>query len=232
MKKLLLVLVFLSGCYNLSAQLDSLAAEINDTRYFEDQFYIGVFYNALTQQPGETGQNKLSYGLQGGFIKDLPINRKRTLAFGVGVGAAYQSINNDLRARQLSTGRIVYNKVAPGLDYRRNTLSFASVEFPLELRWRGSTASTYRFWRVYGGLRVNYNLGARSSFVTADYKESFSNEDLNDWMYGTYLSLGYNTWNFYFYYQLNGLFRDAITTGSGEAIESRSLKLGLIFYVL
>lgn len=232
MKKLLILLVFSTFSLTAVAQLDSLAVEINDSLYFEDQFYVGMFYNALVDQPGETGQNKLSYGVQGGFIKDLPFNKQRSLAVGIGVGLAYQSINNDLRARQLSTGRIVYNQVAPGIDYRRNTMSFASVEFPFELRWRGSTPFKYRFWRIYAGLKASYNLGARSSFVTADYKESFKNDDMNDWMYGTYLSFGYNTWNFYVYYQLNPLFSDNTYTGSGEEILSRSLQVGLIFYIL
>ncbi|THD69031.1 PorT family protein [Robertkochia marina] len=232
MKKLLWCLLFLTASYASHAQLDSLAAEINDTRYFEDQFYLGMFYNALTNQPGETGQSKLSYGFQGGFIKDLPVNKRRSFGFGLGIGMAYQSINNDLRARQLSTGLIVYNQVAPGLSYRRNTLSFASVEIPLEIRWRASTAVKYKFWRIYGGVKLNYNLGARSTFVTSDTKESFSNDDVNDLMYGTYLSFGYNTWNFYLYYQLNPLFKDNVFTGEGEEIASRSLNLGLIFYIL
>ncbi|WP_224487690.1 porin family protein [Robertkochia flava] len=232
MNKFLFILFFICGFTRVSGQLDSLAVEINDSLYFEDQFYVGMFYNALTQQPGETGQSKLSYGAMGGFIKDLPINRERYIALGVGVGLAYQSINSDLRARELSTGRIVYNQVAPGITYRRNTLSFASVEFPVEFRWRGSTPVKYRFWRVYAGVKFNYNLGARSSFVTSDYKEVFSNSDVNDWMYGAYFTFGYNTWNFYFYYQLNPLFRDGTFTGAGESIQSRSLQLGLIFYIL
>ena len=232
MKKLLVALVVMLSLAPLRAQLDSLAIEINDSLYVEDQFYIGMFYNALTGQPGETGQSKLSYGFQGGFIKDLPINRDRTIAVGIGVGMAYQSINNDLRARKLSTGRIIYNQVAPGLNYRRNTLSFASVEFPLEIRWRGSSAVKYRFWRVYGGFKVNYNLGARSTFVTSNNKESFSNDNVNDWLYGTYLTFGYNTWNFYIYYQLNPLFENNTFTGEGEEIQSRSLAVGLQFYIL
>jgi hypothetical protein len=75
-------------------------------------------------------------------------------------------------------------------------------------------------------------MGPRSGFVTRDVKESFKNDDLNSWLYGTYLTFGYNTWNFYIYYQLNSLFEDGVFTGAGEAIESRSLQVGLMFYVL
>ena len=232
MNRFLVFLLVFAGVFPVRGQLDSLAAEINDTRYFEDQFYVGMYYNALSQQPGETGQSKLSYGVMGGFIKDLPVNSQRSLALGIGVGMAYQSINSDLRARELSTGRIVYNQVAPDVAYRRNTLSFPSVEFPLEFRWRGSTPVKYRFWRVYAGMKFNYNLGAKSSFITPEFKEVFSNGDVNDWIYGTYLTFGYNTWNFYFYYQLNPIFKDGTYTGAGESIKSRSLQLGLIFYIL
>lgn len=232
MKKLLLPAVLLLFLTPVSGQLDTLASRINDEKYFEDQFYIGIYYNALLDQPEGVGQSKLSYGFHGGVIKDLPLNSARTVALGVGAGFEYQSVSTELRARQLSTGQIVYNPVAPGLTYRRNTIAIASVEFPLELRWRGSSPTRYKFWRVYGGFKFNYVLGARSGFVTPDVKESFKNDDLNSWLYGTYMAFGYNTWNFYIYYQLNDLFRDDVFTASGNPINSGSLQVGLMFYIL
>lgn len=232
MKTVPSLLVFLFCLTNVWGQVDSIAAKINDQKYFEDQFYMGVYYNALLDQPEDIGQSKLSYGVQAGFIKDLPINASRTVAIGIGAGLAYQSISTELRARKLSTGAVVYNPVAPGLNYRRNTLALASVELPLELRWRDSSPTRYKFWRVHGGFKLNYVLGARSAFVTQDVKEQFENDDLNSWLYGTYLAFGYNTWNFYIYYQLNDLFQDGVVTAAGESINSSSLQVGLMFYIL
>lgn len=232
MKKAVSSIILLLCLWPVFGQLDSLAVQINDEKYFEDQFYVGVYYNALLDQPTDIGQSKLSYGVHGGVIKDLPLNKSRTVALGLGAGLAYQSINTELRARKLSNGSIVYNPVAPGLTYRRNTISFASAELPVELRWRASSPTKYKFWRVYAGFKFNYVMEARSGFVTQDVKEGFKNDDVNSWLYGTYLTFGYNTWNFYIYYQLNTLFEDGVSTASEEPIDSRSLQVGLMFYVL
>lgn len=229
-KYLLLPLLFFS--VSATAQLDTIAAALDDSRYFEDQFYLGLYYNALLDQPDETGQNKLSYGFMGGFIKDLPLNATRTLALGIGAGMSFQAISSDLRARQLSTGRVVYNEVAPVIDYKRNSLNITAVEFPLEFRWRDSSPVKYKFWRVHGGVKLSYVLTARSAFVRTEYKEAFSNPDVNDWFYGGYLAFGYNTWNFYVYYQLNSIFKEGVETGFGTPVDSRSLHAGLIFYIL
>lgn len=45
------------------------------------------------------------------------------------------------------------------------------------------------------------------------------------------LSLGYNTFNFFASYSINPFFKDAVTT-EGEKVDFRTLKVGLIFYIL
>ncbi len=34
-----------------------------------------------------------------------------------------------------------------------NTLTIHNLEFPFEFRWRNSDAQTYKFWRVYMGVK-------------------------------------------------------------------------------
>lgn len=231
MKGLYLFFISLGASLSLQAQLDTVVKQLNDTRYVEDQYYVGVGYTFLTNAPESVQQNNLSHYLQAGFIKDLPLNNRRNVALGVGVGLGFNTIYSNLYALETETGG-VYQPVPAGVDYRRNYLSATMLEFPLEFRWRTSDAVTYRFWRIYTGVKFSYLLSGKSVYIGDPTEVTFSNSDLREWRYGVYASFGYNTWNFYAYYQLNGLFDDGVRTASGELIQARGLTIGLMFYIL
>ena len=56
-----------------------------DSLYREDQFYVGFTYNLLLDTPDGVSQNKFSSGFTGGFQRDMPINKKRTMAIATGL---------------------------------------------------------------------------------------------------------------------------------------------------
>mgnify|MGYP001198249213 FL=1 len=199
-------------------------------KYREDQFYIGISYNLLLDLPEQVSQKNLSYGLQGGFIRDFPLNPEGTLAMGVGLGYAVNSYYSNLRAIE-AEGGIQYVYLDED-DYRRNKLETHLVELPLEFRWRNSTRTTYKFWRVYGGVKLGYVFGSRSKLVTTDFKDSFYNSDSRNFRYGLMLNVGYNTFNLHFYYGLNPLFEDGVSGPDGQALDFYPLHLGLMFYIL
>lgn len=198
-----------------------------DDWYLEDQFYVGVSYNFVRNNPEGTDQRNLSYGLMGGFIKDIPLNKARTKALGFGFGLAYNSYYSNLVANE-STGDITY---VIDDNINRSKLETHSIEFPLEFRWRNSTASEYKFWRVYGGVKAAYIVGARSKFVSKETKDGFYNDDISKFQYGLSLSFGYNTFNIHAYYALSNVF-DGTAILNGDAIEYKPLRIGLIFYIL
>lgn len=204
--------------------------EASYEKYREDQFYVGISYNLLLNLPEQVSQKNLSYGLQGGFIRDFPLNLEGTLAIGVGLGYAVNSYYSNLRAIEVDGGfQYVYLDED---DYRRNKLETHLVELPLEFRWRNSTRDTYKFWRIYGGVKLGYVFGSRSKLVTADFKDSFYNSDSRNFRYGLMLNVGYNTFNIHFYYGLNPLFEDGVSGPDGQALDFYPLHLGLIFYIL
>lgn len=224
-----LLSLLLGGC--LWGQQDTIVVVQADEKYFEDQFYFGVNYNVLVGAPSGISQNSFSSGIMGGFIKDIPINSRRNVGFGIGVGLSINTIYSDLMATKNANGTFSYQEVPADLDYNRNKLSMHFVEFPLEFRWRSSRAEDYRFWRVYSGVRLQYLFSGRSKFVTDTSKESFSNSDIRDFQYGIYLSFGYNTWNFYAQYNVSNIFEDDRFTIDGEPLEINIVKAGLIFYI-
>lgn len=202
-----------------------------DTQYLEDQFYLGITYNFLLNKPTDVSQRNLSYGLQAGFIKDIPLNEERTVSFGIGLGYGGYSYYSNLQALE-TNGDFSYNVLEDGdSGIKRNKLETHMLEMPIEFRWRNSTVSNYKFWRVYVGARLGYVVGARSKAVFENYKDSFYNRDVSDFQYGLTLNFGYNTFNMHIYYALNNLF-DGAAMETGEEIELKPLRVGLIFYIL
>jgi hypothetical protein len=49
---------------------------------------------------------------------------------------------------------------------------FTVIRVPLEFRWRSSTFESYKFWRIYGGVKFSYLLYDKSVLKTAGTKRS------------------------------------------------------------
>ncbi len=206
---------------------DSLAV---DHKYLEDQFYIGISYNFLLNKPIDVTQRNLSYGLFGGIIKDLPLNEQRTKGLGIGIGYGVNSYYSNLLVTEAQNS-FLYSVADVETDLRRSKIETHLIELPIELRWRNSTASEYKFWRLYAGAKFAYVIGGRSKFVSDSQKLSFYNTDIRKFQYGLTLNFGYNTFNIHAYYSLIGLFNDSVSIGA-ENIHMKPLRIGLIFYIL
>lgn len=198
---------------------------IVDSLYREDQFYAGFAYNALNKRPKGVSQNGFSISYQLGFIRDMPINTRRNLAIGVGLGYTGNSINYNL----------LYNTdvtILEGVQYDRNRLTYHTIDIPIEFRWRTSTATNESFWRIYTGFKVGYVFTSKSSFKGQLGRLNFSNiPNLNKLQYGPTLSAGYGTWNINVYYGLNALFKDSVRV-RGNSLDMSTIRIGLVFYML
>lgn len=202
----------------------------NESTYFEDQFYFGFTYNFIRNQPQNLTQRNLSYGINTGFIKDIPLNTNSTKALGIGLGVGLNTYYSNLVATQDNTG-ISYRINDGTLNINRSKIETHLIELPVQFRWRNSTLSEYRFWRIYTGFKVAYVLGARSKLITPETKSSFFNTDVQDIQYGLTLDVGYNTFNIHIYYGLRDLFSDT-TLINDSPLGYRPLRVGLIFYIL
>ena len=201
-----------------------------DSLYREDQFYFAITYNTLVDKPSGLSQRKFSSGLSAGFLRDMPINKKRTIAIASGIGFTYNNYNQNL-AISAPSGTPVYTIIDSENLYNKNKFSLLSVDVPLEFRWRTSNYESHKFWRIYGGFKFSYLLYDRSIFNSADGKVVVTgNKDFNKFQYGAYISSGYNTINLYAYYGLNSLFKSAKV--NEEPVTMRALNLGIIFYIL
>lgn len=203
-----------------------------DSLYREDQFYFSVTYNLLMNGPTGLKQDKFSAGVSLGFLRDMPINKARTYAIAAGLGLSYQNFYQNLTISKGPTGDLIYGVNDSG-QFVSNRYKQYSVDVPIEFRWRNSTYESYKFWRIYSGVKLSYIFSDKSILKDGEstYKIS-NNKDVNQFQYGVYVSAGYNTWNVYCYYGLNGLFDKSVKTISGESINMKAMNIGLIFYIL
>jgi len=201
-----------------------------DSLYREDQFYVGFTYDILQNRPAGIGQNKFSSGYTFGFLRDMPINKKRTWAIAAGLGYSIDNYNHDLYITNFD-GDYQYSEIPSDVAYDKNKLILNFVELPVEIRWRTSTPESHKFWRIYTGFKLSYLVFSKYKFKGDTGKFSINNnQDLAKWQYGAYIATGYNTWNVNIYYGFSPIFKSASV--NGEKIDMRTLNIGLMFYIL
>lgn len=223
MKKHLFFLLF-SFHFLTFAQKDSL--QIGD-RYADDQLYVSISYNQLFEQPSVIGKSDFSYGISMGFMKDFILNKQGSFAVAAGVGYGYDSFTHDLQISEFNNSLVF----SPADGISSNNISIHNLEFPIQLRWRTSSANVYKFWRVYAGVKVLRNISNEFSYTMDSLETSFKNIDtFNQWQYGLTLSAGYDVFNFHLYYGLSPILKNALLTS--KPINTKILKFGLVFYIL
>lgn len=200
-----------------------------DSLYREDQYYVGVTYNLLVKAPQNLRQTGFSSGFSAGFLRDMPINKKRTYAIAVGAGLSYSSYKQNMVISE--NADVIQYKISKGADLTKGKFEQFFIDVPIEFRWRNSTPTSYKFWRIYTGVKLQYLLYDKSRYEGKDISATVTNnKDFNKFQYGPYIAVGFNTWNFQAYYGINSVFKDVSL--NNEAVKMKTLNVGLMFYIL
>lgn len=225
-----ILFILCTGC--LIAQ-DTIPTAGVDTKYREDQFYIGVTYNLLFGVPSDVNLSGISGGVHFGFLRDMPINDKRTVAIAIGGGVSFDRYGSNLFIGEDQDEQTIFTVLTSDVDFESNSFSTATLEIPLEFRWRTSTPTTYKFWRVYGGMRLGYTYWYRSYFrQTGNEVAQTDIPEFDRMRLAATINFGYSTFNFYAYYSINPFFKEVEVTNSTESLDFKTLKVGVIFYIL
>ena len=235
MKKTCFLFIFilcLSPTLVAQIKQDSLSPVGIDSLYREDQFYIGLTFHLLSDLPPSLSQSGFGGGIHLGFIRDFPINKRRNIAFGAGLGWSINTYGNELFIGEDPQGNTIFRNLNnQDIQFNTNRFSTQLIEAPIEFRWRTSTATNYKFWRIYTGFRLGYIYHFKSTFKQDNNTVIQTNvPELDRFRIGTTFTFGYNTFNFHVYYSLNPFFKNAEV--DGEKIGITTLKLGLMFYIL
>jgi hypothetical protein len=138
--------------------------------------------NTLQQKPAGVSQDK-SAGFQA-VLRDMPINKDRTHAVAVGLGITYNNYIQNLAIT--GTGSCLYILLTKTV-FNKNKFTQLLVDLPIEFRWRTSTYESYKFWRIYGGVKFSYSLYNRSQFSDdLSIVEITNNKDFNKFLYGLF----------------------------------------------
>ena len=227
------VLIFFLPFFIVNAQQRNQIPEVIDSLYREDQVYFSFTYNIVNGKPSGIESSQFSGGFHTGVIRDFPLNQRRNVALGLGLGWSIDTYGHNLYIGEPAEGEGTYFAVLDRnrIDFDTNRFTTQSIDVPIQFRWRTSTPESYKFWRIYAGLRPAYVYYFQSKFQQDGntYKESNITE-LERLRLGATFTFGYNTFNFSFYYSLNSFFKDAMI--NNEELELRTFQVGLTFYLL
>lgn len=218
MKKLLHFL-FLISVFHVIAQEDTLS-------FREDQIYFSIGYPYFSDAPTELIQNKLSYGFSLGFIRDMPVNKKRTLALGLGLGWDVNTVFNNMQFEVL--GDVIRASSIQG-GYNKNVLTMQTLAVPFELRWRNANETKHAFWRIHTGVSLHMPTSFRANFTSKDGVQTNINLPYKKSLLRWNVHFGFNTWNISIAHDLQSW---AVSSTPNRSFDIRFTKIGLIFYIL
>ena len=202
----------------------ALAQSPADSLYREDQIYVSIGYPLLIDTPEGLTQNKLSHTFSLGFVRDMPINSARNLAFGLGLGLNYNVVytnlqfTDDIKSTTFVSGDVI------------NQWNSVDAEIPIEFRWRSSTPTNYQFWRIYAGVVGYYSLSAKQR-TRAALTESISSLSVQNFRLALRLNVGNNTWNLTYTHPIDSFFDFDKSTQNKSLSQLKTAKLGLVFYI-
>lgn len=214
-----------------NAQTNKDSISYTSTKYLEDQFFVSLTYNLLTNKPEGIKLRGFSNTVRIGYIRDFPLNTKRNIGLGLGLAYARTSYFHNMEI--IIEENKTFIKDFDDVDiFDSNKLVYQSIDLPIEFRIRNATLEKNKFFRAYVGINFSYIFRHKSQFNLNNEQKKYTNFDyFNTIQYGITSSIGYGTWNAYFYYGLSNLFKD-VKFNNEEPINTKSLQFGLIFYIL
>ena len=218
MRKIALILLLFSTFTEAQNKMNFV-----DDKYLEDQLYFNLTYIQMLNLPERISQSGFSFGLGAGFIKDLPLNKKRNFGLGAGLGYGFNNYYFNVNVSP------IIPLAEENITIKNNKLILHTVELPLEMRFRNSSPTKFKFWRFYPGLKIAYIFAENTSFGKSADFDVDDIVEINEFIYGLTFAAGYNKWNLHFYYGLNDLFNQ--TVNNDYNININDVRIGLIFYI-
>jgi len=230
MKQVLYIFILFSFFTQAQSKKDSL--NLPKYTYLEDQFFAGVTYNLLRNTPKSIKLRGFSNAMFIGYIRDLPFDKNRNYGLAMGLGYSYNTYFHNMKIVEIDN-QTYFSDFEDIDDYSSNKLIYHTIDLPFEFRFRKSTYDTNKFFRFYFGWKLSYVVYHKSQFnlnITETKKYGNFN-DFKKLQYGVTASIGHGTWNGYFYYGLTNLFEN-VQFNDEETLNTKSLKFGLIWYIL
>lgn len=202
---------------------------LNDGDYYrEDQLFFNFSALSLLNKSEGLQRSGFSYNITTGYYRDVPINKRGSLAFAMGAAYRYYSLQLFNQPGDSQEPIVV---LPDGQNLENISLKIHSIQLPVEFRWRSSTATKYTFWRIYTGFSFNYLMVPEYKFTSNQTKQKLNARDqVRNWEYGPHLNVGYGFWNFHMFYSMTGVFDDELQMAQPWA-DVNYLELGISWYI-
>lgn len=200
--------------------------------YLDDQLYVSLTYNILTKMPSEMKTYSFSNTLSLGYVRDIPLNRRRNIGLGIGAGYSFHHYYTNLAMTKDAAG-VPHIALLESDGYKSNRFSMQTLDIPFQIRFRGSTAEKYKFWRVYAGVTASWVIKDYATLNDGNVKVRYYNLPyLQTWLFTANLQVGYGKFTFKADYTLNPMFRSSASQAIAGLDDTRSLNVGLLVYFL
>jgi len=175
-KRLLLIISFFLYTFFSFGQEensdDSGKEKVVDSLYREDQFYVGFTFNLLWNTPPGINQSGFSGGFHLGYTRDMPINKRRNVAIGLGLGYSINTYGQNLFiGENEETGQSIFSSLQD-VDFDRNRFTthlagnqVGQTKIDELNRWRVGATFTFGWntfnFHFYYSLNPLFNDNAR-----------------------------------------------------------------------
>lgn len=200
--------------------------------YLDDQLYISLAYNILVSTPKDMKTYSFPNTLSLGYIRDIPLNARRNIGLGAGIGLSYHQYYSNLAMTRDASG-VPQIAMMESDEYKSSRFALQTLDIPIQVRFRGSTAERYDFWRVYAGVTVSWVIKDYATLNNGAFKVRYYNLPyLQNWLFTANLQVGYGKFTLRADYTLNPLCRSSRTGDIPGLGDTRSISLGLLVYIL
>lgn len=200
--------------------------------YLDDQLFASLTYNVLTGMPSGMKTYSFSNTLSLGYVRDIPLNARRNIGLGIGAGYSFHHYYTNLAMTKDAAG-VPHIALLESEEYKSNRFSMQTLDIPFQIRFRGSTAERYKFWRVYAGVTASWVVKDYATLNDGKVKVRYYNLPyLQTWLFTANLQVGYGKFTLKADYTLNPLFRSSLAGTVPGLEDTRSLSVGLLVYIL
>lgn len=201
-KTVLIIVLFLSFCSELSAQQskDFLNPFKNSTIPRHDIVVLDVFYSGWDRPYEGRKPEWPSLGLGVNYMLDMPISKDRKWGIGLGLNYTWSTFRVDGEYQKDSLDQTQFIDIS---DNIKNTIHRHLFSIPLEIRAKFPIKNN-NLIKVYLGYSLGWQFRTTQvSKINDDKSKDIMKDVFSEWQHGPHIRIGYNDVFLFMRYELN-----------------------------
>lgn len=172
------------------------------------KFSVGfdLFTDIWVKEPDDFNIRGFNQGMSFYMMYNRPFGESK-VSFAIGLGMGFHDMYSNARIPNIKADSISFVAIPDSIDYKKSKLGLSYIELPFELRIK-----TEKKFRIGIGGKVGYLVDGKTKYkgenILGDqviYKEK-DVAQLQKFIFGPTLRIGYDWFNIYGYYQVTQIF--------------------------